>query len=393
MENYTITCLNNIAPSALVNLGPHLTLTEEPSTAAAWLVRSVDLHEVALPSSLLAIGRAGAGVNTIPLDKTADQGIVVFNTPGANANGVAELVLAIMISGARNLPAALNWVRELDTDSQELNSQIEAGKKQFVGHELRGRTLGVIGLGAVGHRVANSAVELGMRVYGYDPYIPVEFAWKISGKVIPSDNLEELLSASDYVTIHVPLMGATRHMINSETLDFMKDGAILLNYARDGLVDEDAVQVALAGGQLGGYRSDFPTKKNLVFPNTILTPHLGASTYESEENCATMAIAQLQDWLVNGNIKNSVNYPDVTLGVVRGAARMVILHRNKPNALNRMTALFGEAGYNIDTMVSNSRGNYACALFDLDKEAAPEFALQLQEHPDILRVRVINGAR
>lgn len=391
-KDYKLASLNRISPAVLETLPSRLTLTEDAQLADAWLVRSAHLHHQELPEDLLAIARAGAGVNNIPLQPSAELGIVVFNTPGANANAVAELVLAVMIAGSRNLPQALKWMGSLSPETEDLAGRVESQKNDYVGREIRGRSLGVIGLGAVGHRVANAAAALGMEVYGYDPYIPIEFAWKISSRVHRSEQLEDMLPMCDFVSVHVPLTDATRHLINVEAVSRMKAEAILLNYARDGLVDEAAVKVALEEGRLGGYRSDFPTALNLTFPNTIVTPHLGASTLESEENCAVMAVEELRDYLLHGNISNSVNFPAVALGVPRYPTRLVILHRNKPNALNRMTALFGEAGYNIETMVSNSRGDYACALIDLRDAIDAGFALQLQEYPDIVRVRVIAPA-
>lgn len=390
MKQRKIACLNKIAPCGLELFGDNYSLTDDLSVADAWLVRSANLLEKELPDPLRAIARAGAGVNNIPIQRCSEEGIVVFNTPGANANAVAELVTAAMICSARNLVSGINWVRSLEA-SADIAERIEKGKSSFQGTEVRGKKLGVIGLGAIGYRVANDAVGLGMEVYGYDPMITPQFAWQLSRSVRHVTSLPEMLSQVDFLSIHVPLKDDTRHMIGKAQIDLMKDGAILLNFARDGLVDEDAVAAALASGKLRCYTVDFGNPRNVTFPNTIITPHLGASTEESEDNCAQMAVKQLRDYLDLGTIENSVNYPAASLGHMTCATRVVMLHRNVPNVINRATSLFGAAGHNIEHMVSSSRGNYSCALFDLAEPMRREFAMQLKEADDILKIRVIHN--
>lgn len=388
MKQRKIATLNSIAASGLELFGSNYSLTDDPSIADAWLVRSANLLDKELPHSLRAIARAGAGVNNIPIQRCSEEGIVVFNTPGANANAVAELVTAAMILSARNLVSGINWVRGLEP-GDDIAARIEKGKANFQGTEVRGKKLGVIGLGAIGYRVANAGVGLGMEVYGYDPMITPQFAWQLSRSVNHVQDLPSMLSQVDFLTVHVPLTDTTKKMIGKPQIDLMKDGAILLNFARDELVDETAVGEALASGKLRCYTVDFANPTNILFPNTIITPHLGASTAESEENCAQMAVRQLRDYLNLGTVENSVNFPAASLGQLNCQTRVVMLHRNVPNVISRATSLFGEAGFNIEHMVSSSRGNYACALFDLSEPMHRAFALQLSEADDILKIRVI----
>ncbi|MGI6691822.1 MAG: NAD(P)-dependent oxidoreductase [Christensenellales bacterium] len=396
MKQRQIACLNAIAPTGLQQFKDHYEIITSPDEADAWLVRSAPLHDVCLPDSLRAIARAGAGVNNIPLARCAEKGIVVFNTPGANANAVAELVTAALVLSVRGIVSGIGWVRSLEAGAS-LAQQVEKGKSAFQGTEVRGKKLGVIGLGAIGYRVANDAVGLGMEVMGYDPMITPQFAWQLSRSVQHTPTLDPMLEQADFITIHVPLNDKTRGMISADVIARMKEGAVLLNFARAELVDEDAVGQALQAGKLRCYASDFPNEKNIHFPNAILTPHLGASTVESEDNCAEMAVRQLMDYLDNGNIENSVNYPAASLGQLQPyQTRVVVLHRNVPGVISQVTTLFGENHFNIEHMVSSSREGYACALFDVSDKPQRDFIMQLINADEILKVRVIqnngNGA-
>ncbi len=383
-----IACLNKISDKGLAILRDNYEITTNPEEAHAWLVRSAKLHDATFPDTLRAIGRAGAGVNNIPLDACAEKGIVVFNTPGANANGVTELVIAAMILGSRDIIGGTNWVRAQAADAG-IAAAAEKAKSQFSGTEIRGKTLGIIGLGAIGHMVANAAVGLGMDVQGYDPSIPVEYAWKLSRQVEHNAKLEEMLPKCDYLTIHVPLNDKTRKMIGTKELALLKPGAILLNFSRDELCDEEAVRSSLEAGKLRRYVVDFANEKNVTFPNTIVTPHLGATTDESEENCAVMAVEELMNYLDYGNIVNSVNFPDVSLGRLSSSSRVVVMHRNVPGTINKITALFSEHGYNIEQMVSNSRGQYAVVMMDVLPPLTREFLENLNLYDEILKIRVI----
>ncbi len=388
MKERNVVCLNPISPKGLECFGKNYAITQDVNDADCWLVRSADLHGKTLPPRLRAIGRAGAGVNNIPLDACTKQGIVVFNTPGANANGVAELVIAGMLMASRDIVGGVNWLRTLEA-APDIGEKVEKGKKNFAGTELRGKKLGVIGLGAIGHLVANVGVSLGMEVYGYDPYISVNYAWRLSRSVRHVESLEDVLRECDYITVHVPLMDATRMMIGAQQVAMMKEGAILLNFSRDSLVDEKAVGEALKTGKLRKYVTEFATEKNIAFPNTIIIPHLGASTEESEENCAVMAVQEVQDYLNNGNIANSVNFPAVSLGSLKSPTRVVVLHNNVPGIISKITTLFSSYNFNIEQMISASRGRVACALFDVEQSMERDFAMQLSNQDDILKVRVI----
>ncbi len=387
MKERNVVCINPISPKGLERFGANYTITKDACDADCWLVRSADLLTSELPPRLRAIGRAGAGVNNIPLDRCTQQGIVVFNTPGANANAVAEMVIAGMLMASRDIVGGVNWLRTLEASG--IAAAVEKGKKNFAGTELRGKKLGVIGLGAIGHLVANVAVSLGMEVYGYDPYISVNYAWRLSRAVRHVESLADLLTQCDYITIHVPLIDATRNMIGAEQIAMMKDGVILLNFSRDTLMDEDAVGQALQSGKVRKFVTEFANEKNILFPNTIITPHLGASTEESEENCAVMAVDEVQDYLNNGNIANSVNFPAISLGAIRTPTRVVVLHNNVPGIISKITTLFSNFGFNIEQMISASRGHAACALFDVGQAMQREFAMQLSTREDILKVRVI----
>ncbi|MGM9973675.1 MAG: phosphoglycerate dehydrogenase [Clostridiaceae bacterium] len=384
-----IICLNPISEEGLKLLPKSYEMVDNLSQATGVLVRSADMKALELPENLLAIARAGAGVNNIPIDSCAEKGIVVFNTPGANANGVVEAVIAGMLLAARDIVGGINWIKA-NSSQKNIASLVEKGKKQFSGTELLGKKLGVIGLGAIGYRIANAAVGLGMEVYGYDPFIPVKFAWNLSRQVKHVDYLEDILTNCDYVTIHVPLNDKTKKMINKEAFDKLKDGSVLLNYSRDMLVDEDALEVALESKKLRKYVTDFPNDRVITFNNVIAIPHLGASTEEAEENCAIMAVEELKDYIDNGNITNSVNYPDCSLGVLKKPIRLAVAHKNIPKILARVTALLGEKGVNIADMISKSKGEYAYALFDLDGDVSSDILNTIKNTEGIIKVRTLN---
>ncbi len=386
MKDRKIFCLNNIAKVGTDRFREGYTLVDAIDDAAAVLVRSADMKEMAFPAGLRAIGRAGAGVNNIPLDRCAEEGIVVFNTPGANANSVKELVLCGLLLAARDVAGGIAWVKANKAD-EAIAKTTEKAKKAFAGHELQGKTLGVIGLGAIGVLVANAAVALGMKVYGYDPYMSVKAAWNLSPAVRHAEKVDEIYAVSDYVTIHVPATPATKGMISADAIAKMKDGAVVLNFARDSLVDEKAMAEALAAGKLARYVSDFPNGVSANMDKAIVIPHLGASTEEAEDNCAVMAVGEVQDYLDNGNIRNSVNYPEISAGVCETAARVVILHRNIPNMLSQITTFFGAQGLNIENMVNKSRGDYAATLLDLSEPMPRDTVERLKAIEGVLRVR------
>ncbi len=386
MPNYT--CLNAISHVGLDLFTEDYRKTEEMKDADAILVRSAAMHEMELPENLKVIARAGAGVNNIPLDKCAEKGIVVFNTPGANANGVKELVLAGLLLASRDIIGGVNWVQS-ERQNEDIAKMAEKEKKKFAGCELKGKKLGIIGLGAIGVLVANAAVNLDMEVYGYDPYISVDAAWKLSRNIKHINDVKEIYRECDYITIHVPLMDSTRKMIGAESIDMMKDGVVLLNFARDLLVDEDAVVSALKTGKVKRYVTDFPNPVTAGAKGTIVIPHLGASTAESEDNCAKMAVEELMDYLENGNIRNSVNYPNCDMGVCASASRIAINHKNIRNMISQFTALFGEEDINIDNMVNKSRGDYAYTLFDLAKPLSDELMKKIEAVEGVLKTRRI----
>ncbi|NLD34165.1 MAG: ACT domain-containing protein [Clostridiales bacterium] len=390
MKQRHVALLNDISPKGLAAFGANFSITQDPADADLWLVRSADLLDKELPDRLRAIARAGAGVNNIPIDRCTQRGIVAFNTPGANANAVAELVMAGMLLSARDIVGGVNWVRAQPADAA-LPELVEKRKKAFVGSELRAKRLGVIGLGAVGTLVANAAVGLGMEVYGYDPALSVEHALQLNVNVHRAAQLAEVLEGCDYLSIHVPLTEATRGLIGQSQLERMRRGAVLLNFSRDQLVDEPALASALASGHVRRYVTDFANQQVMGMPNTLVFPHLGAATEESEENCAIMAVREAQDYLNNGNIVNAVNFPAISLGPAVHPTRVVVLHRNVPGILSGATTLFAQAGINIEQMVSASRDSVACALFDTSVIVPREFAMQLATRPDILKVRVIHG--
>jgi D-3-phosphoglycerate dehydrogenase / 2-oxoglutarate reductase len=352
------------------------------------LVRSADLHSVEIPSSVLAIARAGAGVNNIPLDKCNQRGIVVFNTPGANANGVKELVIASLLLSSRNLYEGIAWTQSLKDKGDEVPELVEKGKAKFVGPELYGKTFGVIGLGAIGVMAANAAAALGMRVIGYDPFISVEAAWKLSHDVAKAANLDALLAESDYVTVHVPFNKDTKNMFNADRFSRMKKGARLFNFSRSGLVDNTAIKEAIANGQLGGYVLDFPEAELLGVDKVICIPHLGASTPESEDNCAIMAADQMREYLERGNIKNSVNFPNCELAPT-GKARITLINNNVPKVISNVTTLLGSSGLNIDEMLNKNRGEVAYNIIDVSDEVSDELLEKLKQVDGVVSVRVI----
>lgn len=386
MFNYN--CLNAISEVGLKNFTEDFTQTDNIDEAAAILVRSAAMHDMSFSDNLLAIARAGAGVNNIPLDKCAEQGIVVFNTPGANANGVKELVVAAMLLSARDLLGGNAWVAE-NKDDDNIGKTMEKAKAKFAGTEIKGKKLGVIGLGAIGVLVANAAVGLGMEVLGCDPFLSVQNALNMSRKVKIVKDREDIFRECDYITVHVPLLDDTKEMINKDTIAMMKDGVVILNFARDLLVKEDDLVAALESGKVAKYATDFPTVKLANTKNVVAFPHLGASTAESEDNCAIMAALEVMDYLENGNIKNSVNFPACDMGVCTQPGRIAVLHKNVPNIISGLTTAFGEKGINIDKMMNQSRGEYAYSLLDIDKSDATEIAEEISKKDGILKVRVI----
>ena len=381
-------CLNPIAGVGLDKFSEQYAKTDDIKEADGILVRSAAMHDMELPDSLLAIARAGAGVNNIPLDKCAEKGIVVFNTPGANANGVKELVIAGMLLASRDVVGGIEWVKENQAD-ENIAKSAEKAKKSFAGTEIQGKKLGVIGLGAIGVKVANVAKHLGMEVYGYDPYVSVDAAWNLSRDVKHVLNVEDIYAECDIITIHVPLMDATKGMINKEAIDQMKDGVILLNFARDLLMDEKAVLEGLKSGKIRKYVSDFPNATTAGQDGCIVIPHLGASTEESEDNCAVMAVKEMMDYLENGNIINSVNYPKCDMGVCTQAGRVAIFHKNIANMITKFTACFGDNGINISDMTNKSRGEVAYTMLDIETPASAEIIQKLQSVEGVFRVRVV----
>lgn len=382
-------CLNPIAEVGLERFTENYTTAENEADADAILVRSAGMHEMEFSSQLKAIARAGAGVNNIPLDKCAEQGIVVFNTPGANANGVKELVIAGMLLAARDIVGGIHWVEENEEDG-DIAKKAEKQKKQFAGTELDGKKLGVIGLGAIGVRVANVATHLGMDVYGYDPYVSVDAAWKLSRNIHHAKTVDELYKECDYITIHVPAMESTQNMIDKDALSLMKENVVVLNFSRDVLVNSEAIVDALVAGKIRGYVTDFPIPELAGVKGAIVIPHLGASTEESEDNCAKMAVDEVMDFLENGNIQHSVNYPDCNMGVKsKGCSRITILHRNQPKMLGQFTGLLAEQDINIDIMSNKSRNEYAYTMIDTEAEVSDDLYQKLCGIDGVLRVRVI----
>ncbi len=385
---YKYTCLNPISEIGLSRFTQNYQKTDSIDGAQGVLVRSASMHEMELPDTLLAVARAGAGVNNIPLDKCAEKGIVVFNTPGANANGVKELVIAGMLLASRDVTGGIDWVKE-NAGSETVGKDAEKAKKNFAGTELLGKKLGVIGLGAIGGRVANAAVGLGMEVYGYDPYLSLNAAWNISREVKPVKNVDDIYANCDYITIHVPLMDSTKGMVDAAAIAKMKDGVVFLNFARDLLVNEADMLSALESGKVKKYVSDFPNTTTAGKKGCIVIPHLGASTEESEDNCAVMAVDELKDYLENGNIRNSVNYPACDMGVCSNVGRVAILHKNIANMITQFTAAFGEEGINISDMTNKSKDEYAYTMMDIAAPADDKIIERLNSIEGVFRVRVV----
>ncbi|MBQ8622248.1 MAG: phosphoglycerate dehydrogenase [Oscillospiraceae bacterium] len=385
---YKIHYLNKISDQGTALWTDNFELTSNVEEAEGIVLRSANMHDMQLPKNLLAVARAGAGVNNIPLTSCAEEGIVVFNTPGANARSVMELTLCGMLLSSRDIVDGINWVQSIK-DQPDIAKMVEKGKSRFAGHEIYGKKLGIIGLGAIGGPLANRTRKLGMDVYGCDPHISVEGAWHLDRHVQRVNTREEIYANCDIITVHVPLLKDTEKMINAEAISKMKDGVIILNFARDLLVDDDAMAEALASGKVARYVTDFPNPKTANMPGCIAIPHLGASTEESEDNCAKMAVEEIMDYLENGNINNSVNYPNCDMGVCQTAGRITILHRNIPNSLGRFTAAIAADNVNIDGLVNKSRGEYAYTMLDFDQHPSDEVVEHLKQVEGVVRVRVI----
>ena len=386
--NYKYNCLNPIADCGLNNLGENYVRTEKFEDADAVFVRSAKMDELVPGANLLAVARAGAGVNNIPHAEYAKKGIVVFNTPGANANGVKELVIAAMLLASRDIVGGIEWVKENAADPA-INKTAEKAKKAFAGTEIQGKRLGVIGLGAIGQKVANAAIELGMEVFGYDPYLSVDAAWQLDRGVRHCKNVETIYRECDFITIHVPALEQTKGMINADAIAMMKRGVIVVNAARDALVNEADMIAALESGKVRKYVSDFPNSTTAGKPGCIVIPHLGASTEESEDNCAVMAVKEIRDYLENGNIVNSVNYPTCSLGLATKAGRIAICHKNVANMIGTFTSILGAAKVNIDAIANKSRGDFAYTLIDTDSAIPADVVAALEKSDAVIRVRVI----
>ena len=384
---HKILCLNKISPVGTKRFGEAYTFSPEIQEPEGILVRSAAMHDMELPEQLLAIARAGAGVNNIPVEKCTEKGIVVFNTPGANANAVKELVLCALLLASRKIPAAIDWVKTLKGEGDAVGKLVEKGKSQFAGPEIKGKTLGVVGLGAIGILVANAAAALGMTVYGYDPFLSVEAAWRLSSSVKRSLSLDEIYQDCDYISLHLPATKDTKGMVNGGTINKMKDGVRLLNFARGELCDSAALAEALASGKVAAYATDFPADCLIGMENVCALPHLGASTPESEDNCAEMAVDQLKEYLENGNIVNSVNLPSLTMAREPGTRRVCLIHQNLPNTIAIFAAACGQAGINIENMQSKSRGEYAYTILDVSGQL-PAGTFSSLEH--VVKVRVID---
>lgn len=383
-----VNCLNPISNLGTDLFNDNYEMTDNFSDADVALVRSASVHDLDLPENLVAIARAGAGVNNIPLDKCAEKGIVVFNTPGANANGVKELVLCGMLLASRDIIGGNKWVAD-NKDDENIGKTMEKAKKNFAGNELKGKKLGVIGLGAIGRLVANIGVSMGMDVIGHDPFLSVDAALGLKRTVHLVKSREEIFKECDMISVHVPLLDDTKGMINKETIAGMKDGVVILNFARDLLVNDDDMAEALASGKVKKYVTDFPNAKTANMEGVIATPHLGASTEESEDNCAIMAVEEIVNFIENGNIINSVNYPRADLGVCDKAGRVTVAHKNIPNMIGQLTSVVAEAGINVSDMVDKSRGDFAYAILDLDAPATEELVEKIKAVDGVIRVRVV----
>lgn len=383
-----IHCLNAVSSCGTALLTEDYTLTDDIKEADGVLVRSASMHELEFPEDLLAIARAGAGVNNIPLDECAAKGIVVFNTPGANANGVKELVIAGLMLASRDIEGGIRWCKD-NKDDENIAKSAEVAKKAFAGYEIKGKKLGVIGLGAIGAEVANACTSLGMEVYGYDPYISINAAWKLSRNIKHITSVDTIYQECDYITLHLPLIDSTKGMVNKAALERMKDGVVVLNFSRDVLVNEDDMAEALKTGKVKKYVTDFPNPKSVHMEGAIVIPHLGASTEESEDNCAKMAVEEIVDYIDNGNIRNSVNFPACDMGVCKAASRIAVLHLNIPNMIGQITGTLAAGDMNISDMTNKSREKYAYTLLDLESVPDEESICKLSEIKGVLRVRVV----
>ncbi|WP_085832824.1 3-phosphoglycerate dehydrogenase family protein [Clostridium merdae] len=385
---YRVKTLNNIAEEGLSRLGQNYEYGSNVENPQGILVRSAAMHDMELPEELLAVARAGAGVNNIPVDKCSEKGIVVFNTPGANANAVKEMAIAALFLTSRKIAAALEWTKTLKGKGSEVNKLVEKGKSQFAGPEIKGKSLGVIGLGAIGILVANAARSLGMEVYGYDPYLSVDAAWGLSRWVHHARTLDEIFANCDYLTVHVPLTPDTKGLVNAESIAKMKDDVRILNFARGELVDTASVLEGLKSGKVAAYATDFPTDELIGVENVLAIPHLGASTPESEDNCARMAVDELKDFLENGNIRNSVNMPSISMPRAH-AVRICVFHRNVRNTISRFSGVMANAGINIEDMQSKSRGDYAYTILDVTGDVDDAALEPMRQMEEIIRLRVI----
>lgn len=383
-----ILTLNNISVAGLDRLPrDNYEIASEIQHPDAILLRSYKMHDMEIPETLKAVGRAGAGVNNIPVEKMTEQGIPVFNAPGANANAVKELVISSMLMASRNIAQAWNYARNLEGDDSSIAKDVEAGKKKYVGFELPGRTLGVIGLGAIGVQIANAAISLGMKVIGYDPSVTIQSAWNLSSEAVRAHSVDELLAEADFITFHVPLIDATKNMINEDRLKIMKDGVVIMNFARGGIVDDAAVLEALDSGKVYAYINDFPTNENKDHPRVVCLPHLGASTAEAEDNCAIMVADQVKDYLENGNITNSVNFPEMKMPRA-GSARIAVANSNIPNMVGQITSLLADAGINIVDMMNKSRDEIAYNLLDVEGDM-DDVEEKIRAVEGVLSVRII----
>ncbi|MBR2447969.1 MAG: phosphoglycerate dehydrogenase [Clostridia bacterium] len=385
---YKIKTYNKISKSGLSNFDDKYTVGDEVENADGAIVRSASLHDIEFPASLQAIARAGAGTNNIPIDRCSEQGIVVFNTPGANANAVKELVLAGLFISSRRVVSGIEWAKTLKGNGAEVGKMVEKGKSAFAGPEIKGKKLGVIGLGAIGVMVANSANALGMQVYGYDPYLSVKSAWNLTHNTVYISDINEIFAECDYITVHVPLTDTTKNLINADSIAKMKNGVRILNFSRAALVDSAAIKAALESGKVASYVTDFPTDEVLGVDGIIAIPHLGASTPESEENCATMAAKELVDYIENGNIVNSVNLPEVTMPR-SGDHRVCVIHKNIPNMLTKITGLIADDNVNIENLLNKSRGDYAYTMLDIGEADTAQLQGEIEAIDGVIRVRII----
>ena len=385
---YKIKTYNKISKIGLAAFDDKYTIGDEVENADGAIVRSAALHDVEFPESLKAIARAGAGTNNIPIERCSEQGIVVFNTPGANANAVKELVIAGLLISSRRVISAIDWAKTLKGNGAEVGKMVEKGKSAFAGPEIKGKTLGVIGLGAIGVMVANAANSLGMQVYGYDPYLSVKSAWNLTHNAVHINDINEIFEKCDYITIHVPLTDSTKNLVNAASIAKMKEGVRILNFARGGLVNNDDLKAALESGKVATYVTDFPSDDVIGVDGVIAIPHLGASTPESEDNCASMAAKELIDYIENGNIVNSVNLPEITMPR-SGKKRICVIHKNIPNVLTSITGIFAKDGINIENLLNKSKGDYAYTMLDIDVDAAEPEAVQIKAIDGVIRVRIL----